>query len=219
MMRRRDLLRGVSMTALTAVWSRVARAAGIARVPAKPPAPIPPRYFTAGDHIDRMWRDVYRRKIDSGHFMRTVFNSYLKELRKLNRGEVDEVSAAARMLALHSEALRYPAPPREISPLPADQVGVAEVMALLRRAIAGEVRIVVAQPWSDVCHTHGDFSIDGWRLTGFRRNYGIKYIESATSPDGRRGSHDSWSAREGNPVALLTDDEQDALDDLLEKVP
>ncbi|MBN9007153.1 MAG: hypothetical protein J0H40_17280 [Rhizobiales bacterium] len=206
------------MTALTAAWSRVARAAGIARVPAEPPAPIPPRYLTAGDHVDRMWRDVYRRKIDGDHFLRAVFNNYIEELRKLNRGEVDEATAAARMLALHSEALCHPPSPREIPPLPADEVGVDEVMALLRRAIAGEVRIVVAQPWSDVCHTHGDLSIYGWRLTGFRRNYGIKYIESATSPDSRRGTRESWSAREGNPVYLLADDEQDALDDLIEKL-
>lgn len=215
-MKRRDFLRSVSMAALTAAWSRVAHAAGIVQLPPNPSAPVTARYFTAGDHIDRMWRDVYRRRIDADFFMNSVFNSYIDDLRKLNRGEIDEVTASARMLALHSEALRHPSVQHEIPPLPDDQVGVAEVMALLRRAIAGEARIGVAQPWSDVYHSIGSFSIDGWRINGFKRNYGIKYIDSATSPEGRRDSYDSWSAREGNPVALLTNDEQDALDELLE---
>jgi len=38
------------------------------------------------------------------------------------------------------------------------------------------------------------------------------------APDDRIGTYDSWSAREGNPVHLLTDDEQNALDDLIEGV-
>jgi hypothetical protein len=162
-----------------------------------------------------MWRDVYRRLIDSDHFL-SSYNHALDIHRQWMRGEIDEITAAARTLALHSEALRHPPPPREIPPLPADEVGVAEVMALLRSALAGDARIVVAQPWSDVWHTEGDFSIDGWRMAGFKRSYGIKSVVEAISPDGRRGTHESWNAREGNPVHLLADEEQDALDRLLE---
>jgi hypothetical protein len=57
----------------------------------------------------------------------------------------------------------------------------------------------------------------GWQLTAFKRSYGIKYLDCAVAPDDRVGSYDSWSAREGNPVHLLTDDEQDRLDDIIEK--
>jgi hypothetical protein len=69
-----------------------------------------------------------------------------------------------------------------------------------------------------VVHTLGEFRIDGWRLTAFKRSRGIKYLDRAVATDGRVGTYDSWSAREGNPVHLLTDDEQDALDDLIEGI-
>lgn len=91
-------------------------------------------------------------------------------------------------------------------------------MALLRRAIAGEVRVVVMRPWKDVWHTNGDFSIDGWQLSGFKRSYGIKSVVEAISPDGRRGTHESWAAREGNPIHLLENDEQDDLSKLMERL-
>jgi hypothetical protein len=212
-MHRRDFLRGVSTAALTAAWSRVA---GAVVRPAATPLPRSSRYLWAGERVDRMWRDVYRRRIDGEFYMQRVLNRSTEILRMLNCGEIDEITAAARMFALHSEALRNPPPPREIPPLPAGEIGVDEVMALLRRAIAGEARIVVEQPWKSVWHTEADFSIDGWRLTGFKRTHGIKSVVEAIAPDGRRGTHESWNSREGNPVHLLSDDEQDDLSRLME---
>jgi len=163
-----------------------------------------------------MWRDVYRQTIDVDFFTQNVFKRSTDILRLKNNGEIDELTASARMLALHSEALGRPPPAREIPPLPTGEVGVDEVMTLLRRAIAGEARILVRQQWKDVWHTEGEFEIDGWRLSGFKRIYGIKSMIEATAPDGRRGTHESWNAREGNPIHLLSDDEQDALNDLME---
>lgn len=104
------------------------------------------------------------------------------------------------------------------APVAAGEVGVEEVIDLLRRAIAGDARIVVERKWRDVWHTDGNFLIDGWRLSGFKRSYGIKYVSEAIAPDGRHGTYDGWSVREGNPVHLLSNDEQDALDEIMESL-
>jgi hypothetical protein len=211
-MKRRDLLLGSVAAALTAAWSRVSGAVAIVRHA----APLTPsRYFGAGDHLDRMFRDRKRRLIDDEAF-NTAFDAAIKVLRASNDGEISDIDASARMLAVHSRALRHRPPVREIPPLPSDQVGVAEVMALLRRAISGESRIEIERPWREVFHSLGKFEIDGWKLLAFKRNRGIKYMDRAVAPDGRMGTYDSWTAREGNPVHLLTDDEQDMLDDLIE---
>lgn len=74
------------------------------------------------------------------------------------------------------------------------------------------------QQWATVLHCYGQFAIDGWKLTAFKRSYGIKYLDQAVAPDGRGGTYDSWDAREGNPVHLLSDDEQDRLDALIEGI-
>lgn len=202
------------MAALTAAWSRAAGAVGLVQSPAPPQQPS--RYFTVADHINQMWRDIYRRKIDGEFYAQKIVRRTVDVMQRLDRGEIDEITASSRMLALHSEALQHPEPPREIPPLPADEVGVDEVMTLLRRAIAGEARIVVERPWTDIWHTDGAFAIDGWRLSGFKRRYGIKSMSEAIAPDGRRGTYDSWSAREGNPVHLLDNDEQDRLSKIME---
>lgn len=207
MMHRRDFLFGVSTAALTAAWSRAAGSVGMVAKPATAsPWPKSSRYLWAGERLDYMWRDIYRRRIDASWFMEATFKRCAETTRALGAGEIDEITAAARMLALHSEALRHRPEPREIPPLPANEVGVDEVMALLRRAIAGEVDVVV----------DGDIVIDGWRLVGFKSGYGIRSIIEATAPDGRRGRHENWATREGNPAHLLENDEQDALSKLME---
>jgi hypothetical protein len=214
-MRRRDLLLGSVASSIASAWSRVAGAVAIVRQ-ATPPVP-PSRYHSAGDHLDRIYRDLYRRLMDPEHFDR-AFTQAISILQSENRGTLATEEAAARKLAVHSEALRHRPPAREILPLPPDQVGVHEVMTLLRRAICGESRIEIERPWREVFHTLGRVEIDGWRLTAFKRSHGIKYLDRAVATDGRVGTYDSWSAREGNPVHLLTDDEQDALDDLIEGI-
>lgn len=213
-MRRRELLLGSLSSAVAAAWSRLAGAVGIAL-----PAPTQKLAGTAWptDELDRIFRDLYRRLIREDAFD-VAFDKALKILRACNNGEIDRDDAVARIAEVRSEALQQPPPPREISLLPADQVGVGEAMALLRRAIAGEARIDVDRPWKTVIHCYGEFQIDGWKLTAFKRSRGIKYLDRAVAPDGRIGTYDSWSAREGNPVHHLTDDEQDKLDDLIEGI-
>jgi hypothetical protein len=162
-----------------------------------------------------MWRDLYRRLIDFEHFDQ-AFTEATSILRNSNRGTLSPEEAAAHMLAVHSEALRHRPPEREIPPLPADQVGIDEAMAVTRRAICGEGRIELERPWREVFHCYGHFEIDGWKLIAFKRSRGIQYLDRAAAPDGRVGTYDAWSEREGNPVYMLSDDEQDHLDDVIE---
>jgi Tat protein secretion system quality control protein TatD with DNase activity len=65
--------------------------------------------------------------------------------------------------------------------------------------------------------TDGPFAqVDGWKLIAFKRSRGIQYLDRAVAPDGRVGTYDAWSEREDNPVYMLSDDEQDRLDDVIE---
>jgi len=117
-MHRRDFMRGVSTAALTAAWSRAAGAGGIVAKPAAAsPWPNSSRHLWAGERFEQMWRDVYRLKIDAAWFMEDVFKRCTQVMKEARLGEIDEITAAARMLALHSEALRHPPEPREIPPL------------------------------------------------------------------------------------------------------
>ncbi|MEH2506668.1 hypothetical protein V1290_005479 [Bradyrhizobium sp. AZCC 1578] len=209
---RRGIMLGTLATALTSVWARIAGAAGL-------PVQIPPerRPFWPTDVIDKIYRDTYRRLIDPDAFG-AVFDRAIEVLHASNNEEIEREEAVARMLAIHAEALRHPPPPPEIVPLRPDEVGVHDAIALLRRAISGQSRIELEQPWASVFHCYGEFEIDGWKLTAFKRGYGIQYLDAAVSPDGRVDTYSSWDARAGNPVHLLSDDEQDRLDALIESV-
>lgn len=209
---KRDILLGAIAGAISAAWSRVLGSPFA--IDGTPSAPA--RHVGSYAHIDRMYRDLYRRLIDPDYFD-GAFTDVIAILRQENAAKLGVEEAAARMFAVHSEALRHPPPQRDIPPLPADQIGVDEAMASLRRAICGVSHIKVEQPWREFVHGYGNFEIDTWKLIGFKRSRGIKYLDRAVAPDGRVGTYDSWSAREGNPVHLLTNDEQDAIDELLER--
>ncbi|RXH24205.1 hypothetical protein XH99_29530 [Bradyrhizobium nanningense] len=208
---RRGILLGSLTTMLTSVWSRII---GAPRLPAPAPSARP---TWPTDVVSKLYRDMYRRLIDPDAFD-AAFDRATAVLRASIAGKIDCEEAITRLLAIRSEALRHPPPPREIAPLRADEVGVHEAMALLRRAIVGESHIELKYPWAEVFHSYGQFAIEGWKLTAFKRNYGIKYLDAALSPDGRTGTYDSWQAREGNPVHLLLDEEQDRLDELIEGI-
>lgn len=206
---RRGIVLGTLTTMLTSVWSRII---GAPRLPAPTPSERP---TWPTDVVGKLYRDTHRRLIDPNAF-EAAFDRAIEVLRASNTGKIKREEAITRLLAIHAEALRHPPPPREIAPLRADEVGVDEAMALLRRAIARESHIELERPWAEVFHAYGQFAIEGWKLTAFKRNYGIKYLDAALSPDGRAGTYDSWQAREGNPVHLLLDEEQDRLDELIE---
>jgi len=208
---RRGILLGILATVLTSLWSRII---GVRRLPAPAPCERP---TWPSDMVGKLYRDAHRRLIDPDAF-EAAFDQAIEVLRASNAGKIEREEATTRMLTIHAEALRHPPPPREIPPLRADEVGVHEAMALLRRAIAGESHIELEHPWAEVFHSYGQFTIEGWKLTAFKRNCGIKYLDAALSPDGRMGTYASWQAREGNPVHLLFDEEQDRLDELIESI-
>jgi hypothetical protein len=211
-MRRRRFLHGSIAAAITAACGRLAGAVASMRSapPATPPTPTTPRFYEGGNQLDRMWRDMHRRLIDTDYFVNQAFDRAIAILGKSNRGELTREETEEQMFAVHSEALHHPPPEREIPGLPADQVGVGEVMAVLRRAIRGDSSILVDRPWREFFHGLGDFEIDGWKMRGFKRSDGIKYLDRAVSADGRVGTYESWEEREGNPILLLADREQDS---------
>lgn len=208
---RRGILLGTLATVLTSVWSRII---GVRRLPAPAPSERP---TWPSDVVGKLYRDAHRRLIDPDAF-EAAFDRAIEVLHASNAGKIKREEATTRMLAIHAEALRHPPPQHEIAALGADEVGVHEAMQLLRRAIAGESHIELEYPWAEVFHCYGQFVIEGWKLTAFKRNYGIKYLDAALSPDGRMGTYALWQAREGNPVHLLSDEEQDRLDELIEGV-
>ena len=145
-MRRRRFLHGSIAAAITAACGRLAGAVASIRrpPPAAPPAPTtPPRLYVGGNQLDRMWRDMHRRLIDTDYFVNQAFGRAIEILGRSNRGELTREETEKQMFAVHSEALLHRPPEREIPRLPPDQVGVHEAMAVLRRAISGESHIVV----------------------------------------------------------------------------
>ena len=215
-MKRRQFLHGSIATVISTIWGRLVGV--VASIRSAPTATAPtPTTHNVGDQFDWMWRDMRRRSIDTDYFVRHAFGRAIEIMGKSNRGEIASEEAAEQMVAVHSEALLHRPPQREIPPLPRDHVGVDEVMAVLRNAIRGESDIVVDRPWRELFHCAGDFEIDGWKMRGFKRSHGVKYLDRAVSADGRVGTYDSWEEREGNPVFLLADREQDILDDIMEE--
>lgn len=118
--------------------------------------------------------------------------------------------------------LALPRPPAPVlPPLPAGQSDVADVVALLRRILAGDVvPAMVAPPlaWTDVYHSVGELRVDGWTLRLFRRSEGFGYCEEAVDPSGRKADYDAMVEREGEPFGLLEDDEQERLRALVDRL-
>jgi hypothetical protein len=101
-------------------------------------------------------------------------------------------------------------------------VAVGEVVAVLRRILSGDAVPKLVSPksgWKHLIHSIGEFAVDGWTIHAFKRNEGVKYVDKAVAPDGRTGNFDLFSSREGEPIDLLEDDEQDRLDAIIEALP
>ena len=113
------------------------------------------------------------------------------------------------------------APSPDLPPLPAGQVAVGEVVALLRRILAGSaVPAMVAPPlaWTQLYHSVGELRVEGWLLRLFVRDGGLSYCQGVEAPDGRRADHEEMDGREGEPVGLLDDDEQARLCALVDRL-
>ncbi|WP_238230208.1 DUF7693 family protein [Methylobacterium hispanicum] len=118
--------------------------------------------------------------------------------------------------------LALPRPPSpELPPLPAGQVAVGEVVALLRRILAGSAEPAMVAPplaWKQLYHSVGELRADGWLLRLFVRDGGLSYCQGVVAPDGRRAEHEEMDGREGEPVGLLEDDEQERLCALVDRL-
>jgi len=157
--------------------------------------------------IDKLWRDWRRRRIADD-----AFDDAREALSILHRRVWDEAADHGPLLpkigGILAEARRHPPAVRQFPPLLAGQVDVAEVMHLMRLIVSGSARPEVIFPatgWKHLSHGLGEFTVDGWSIQAFKRNFGMKYVQVARSPDGRTGDYETFAAREGNPFSLLED--------------
>lgn len=182
--------------------------------------PVPPEFLDAVISVrDKLWRDALRRRVS--------WDAYHDASGRLARiqeavfdGAADHRPLLADLDEILAEVRRHPEPRREIPPAGPGGIGADEVMAVLRRIVRGQAVPSVLRPytcrWSDLFHAIGEFECDGWRIEAWKRNYGIGHLHSVTAPDGRRAGYDDFEQGEGDPFHLLEDDEQDALERLLE---
>jgi hypothetical protein len=183
----------------------------------KPPAP---EFVDAMVTVrDKLWRDASRRRVSW-----EAYHDAVDRLSRVHHAVFDEAADHRPFMSeldeILAEARRHPEAPREIAPIEPGEIGVDEVMAVLRRIACGKARPNVLEPrtgrWRDLFHAIGEFECEGWRFEAWKRNWGIGYLHSVTAPDGRRAGYDDFERREGDPFCLLEDDEQDALERVLE---
>lgn len=170
------------------------------------------------DGIDKLWRDWRRRRISDD-----AFEDARQALSVLHRRVWDEAEDHGQLLPkigeVLAEARQHLPAARQVPALPPGQVGVAEVIDVLRRIANGSALPQVVFPangWRHLFHAVGEFTMHGWSIAAFKRNFGMKYVQAARSPDGRTGDYGTFASREGNPFSLLEDDEQDAICEILE---
>ncbi len=167
---------------------------------------------------DRLSRDWHRRRIDDDAFHTAMDRFHELHDRVWNRFE-EWRPLMPDLDAILAEARSHPTPQKELPPLPKGAVAVDEVVAVLRRILSGGAVPRLVSPksgWKHLFHSIGEFTADGWTIHAFKRNEGVKYVDKAVSPDGRTGNFDFFASREGGPIDLLEDDEQDRLDAIME---
>jgi hypothetical protein len=170
---------------------------------------------------DKLYRDWHRRRIDDDAFHVALDRFHELHDHVWNRFG-DWRPLMPEFDAILEEARKHPAPRAELPPLPKGAVGVDEVVAVLRRILSGDAVPQLVSPksgWKHLFHSIGVVAVDGWIIHAFKRNEGVKHVDKAIAPDGRTGNFDLFEAREGNPLDLLEDDEQDRLDGIIENMP
>lgn len=139
--------------------------------------------------------------------------------RRVSDGAEDHRPLMPLLSETLAEARLHPPPANDLPPLQPGQIGVEEVMAVLRRIATGMARPHIIHPadgWRHLWHTIGQFEADGWIVDAFKRTSGMRYVSSVRAPDGRTADYEYFEGREGDPFSLLEDDEQDALCDVLD---
>jgi hypothetical protein len=103
---------------------------------------------------------------------------------------------------------------------PANSVSGQEILELFRKAIRGEAKIAaLGQSWNEVGAGDVRFRIGDYEVVIFNDCAELDYADSATAPDGRKGDFDEWWKADTEPVRLLTEQEYEALEHLLESAP
>ncbi|WP_038935059.1 hypothetical protein [Bradyrhizobium japonicum] len=123
------------------------------------------------DAIDRLWRDWRRRRVSDDAFEDA---REAPSVRVWDAAE-DHGPLLPRIGEILTEARKHPPAMRQFPPLPPDQVGMAEVMAVLRRIANGSAHPQVGFPangWKHLWHGVGEFIADGWSIEAFKRNFG-----------------------------------------------
>jgi hypothetical protein len=93
----------------------------------------------------------------------------------------------------------------------------AEIAELFRRALRGEAKIfTVGGSWTEIYAANVEVRIDGYKLAIFNDCNQVDYVDRAIAPDGRESEFDDWWFAHDEPVDLLTDEEQDRLETLME---
>ncbi len=93
----------------------------------------------------------------------------------------------------------------------------AEIAELFRSALRGETKIfTVGGSWTEIYAANVEVRIDGYKLAIFNDCNQVDYVDSATAPDGRIADFDDWMIGNDEPIDLLTDEEQDRLEALME---
>ena len=103
---------------------------------------------------------------------------------------------------------------------PPNEVTGPEIANLFRKAIRHEVKIeALGESWKSVYAGDVRFRIGDYLVTIFNDCNELDYIDSATAPDGREGDFDAWWNSETEPLTLLTAQEYQQLENLLESAP
>ncbi len=105
-------------------------------------------------------------------------------------------------------------------PQPPNEVTGPEIADLFRKAIRREVKIVaLGESWKSVYAGDVRFRIGNYTVVIFNDCNELDYVDSAAAPDGREGDFDDWWESHTEPVTLLTPQEYQALENLLESAP
>jgi hypothetical protein len=105
-------------------------------------------------------------------------------------------------------------------------ISMAEVADVLRRAARGEIPVTVNFPYVPNERSSVDFQAEGFTISIYDDAGCLDYVDWALTPDGRRCAFDDWvnaakkaKLETGNPLHLLSEDEQEALQTILVAAP
>jgi hypothetical protein len=101
-------------------------------------------------------------------------------------------------------------------------ISMAEIADLLKRVVRGEIPVTVDFPYVPNESASANFHAEGFTISIYDDAGCLDYVDWALAPDGRRCAFDDWGApgktaklETGNPLDLLSEDEQEALQAIL----